>query len=171
MKKEIKSPYSNDLPQYIKPENRMNKEEMKKLMGDGTNKPIIMMEEGKTMPLFINFLEIESTENKTNRVNIMTVIMHDIEKEEIETKGRMRDGITGEKKEFSGKTGKIKYDKENYEIEKAHIRELNESMKKDKKVKVLICQELEFDEKDGAKEVARKMEQSNLFNIGREDKE
>lgn len=169
MKKENK--YKEELLK-ISPQNQMDPkkiEQFKKGMEQSmseSNKPVIEMEEGKTMPLFM--LIGQNRMFETAVINIMASIIHHIKTDKLEIRGRIRFDATGNKTMF--RINK-EFDLKELEDAKAEVRSFYKLAVEDLKLEELEpVFELEFDVNESMDSIMKKINDSDKFSIGTVEK-
>lgn len=147
----------------IKPENRLNMEEIGHI--DTTDEPIVRMEEGVVMPLYIMIGVVElKTPIGGSIMNLMGVASYLREKDEIEVRGRMRFEATGRKTAFQMNR---RFKPEELIEAQWAIKDMYTKMVKDMGlIEKEPIFELNFGKNDTTEEIIEKMNQSDKFNIG-----
>jgi hypothetical protein len=160
-KKEVKA---EDILPYIKPENRLSKENMEELINTEEIQPIIEIVPKESQPLIIYVADIKEKEGN-ERYNVMITIMHKIGKDTLEVRGRTRNERTGEKTTFGAKPEK--YSKKSKSKMEEIIKEYQKTIKERYEIKKETT--LEFKKNEDLKSILQEMEKSNLFNFGQVD--
>jgi len=163
---------NNESKIHINPENRMSPEMLKMFSRNISNvndAPIIGMEEGVTMPLFMSITNMEFFNRKMNLLVAITYVFKD---QTMSYKGRLRFEDTGNKTIFQDKESSTPYSESNLAAMKDKIRELVSGMEAEPDnggcgFKIVDGpHELEFNVSDTMDDVLKKVNDSNLFNIG-----
>lgn len=156
-------------PHYISPQNRMDPERIKEILknkddkDDKEAKPVIEIIEGKLMPLFIRALNMQCL---GQIMNFMMVILYNKEKNKIEIRGRMRYEESGNKTILGGM--EETYTEENYKTAQKFLRKKMDTLVNPEMPFELLepAQEVTFGINDTGDEIIKKINDSNMFNIG-----
>lgn len=147
----------------IKPENTIKPEELAEF-DVKENAPIVEIEEGRVMPLYIFIGMVASPIMKNTIVNVMATALHFKKNDTITVRGRLRFESTGKKTVFEMKE---KWPLADIHQAKWKIKEFYESMVR----KMFLTEiepsfEIDFKIGESMEEVIEKMNQSDKFNIG-----
>ena len=152
---------------YIKPENRLPEEQINKCLSESkkSSAPVVEMHDGKVMPVYMfgGALVIRSKLGNAN-MDIMMTLMHHVESDKIELRGRIRYETTGRKTVFNRPE---MFDLKDYEDARQEVRNMYLQLIKETPIKPLATAwELEFKIGETTENIIKKMEASNHFNIG-----
>ena len=152
---------------YIKPENRMSEDEMKKAgLGDlkDTGTPVVEMEEGRVMPVYIFGapLVLKSSMGE-GHLDLMLVLSHHIKERKLELRGRMR-YATGRKTVFSIPE---MFNAKDYDDARQQARDMYLKMIRETSMKPAeTAWELEIPFGTNTDDTIQLMDESDHFNIG-----
>ena len=140
-------------------------EEMMKYKGDPDCKPVIEMEEGRVMPVYMFMASLKFvTEIGNSNLSFMASVVHNIKEKNLEIRGRMRYEDTGRKTVFAFpnkyKTSEL------LETQREIKRMYNDILKDLPFLEAKTYDEISFDLNETSESMIKKMNDSNLFNIG-----